>query len=230
MLARYDDSTTRTASSFHGGFLNRIPIETLDHTRDIALLLLRSFVDRPSYVLGITSALRDEGKTTIGLGLAEVMATDFGVETVLLDMHAEHPWPSMAGEPMAKQGLSDWLSGECSLSDALVHIHDRCSVLPFGRQSLTSRDVLQYMVKVNAIRQLREQHGLILLDLPDLMNPAAGALADQCDGLCLVIRSGVTPVDSVTDVLPLLQNVTIHGAILNRHRSAVPAAIRSLFS
>lgn len=223
-------SNDRHAAPFHGRFAANIPVETLDHARDVALSLLRTFADRPSYVLGVTSALPGEGKTTISIGLAEVMATDFGLEVVLLDTNAERPWAPDEEEWTNRLGLSDWLSGECALQDALAHVHDRCSILPFGTQTISSRDVLQYLVKHDALAQLREQHSLIVLDLPDLMNPAAAALANLCDGLVLVIHAGSTSVDRVRDFLPILQNVTLHGAVLNRHRSSVPAAILRAFS
>jgi len=218
------------AAPFHGRFAANIPIETLDHARDVALSLLRTFADRPSYVLGVTSAVPGEGKTTISLGLAEVMATDFGLNVALLDTHAERPWAPAKEEFTNPLGLSDWLSDECALPDAITHVHDRCSILPFGTQTISSRDVLQYMVKQDALAQLREQYSLIVLDLPDLMNPAAAALANLCDGLVLVIQASSTSMDRVRDFLPVLQNVTLHGAVLNRHKSSVPAAILRAFS
>lgn len=220
------------STTLGGQFAARVPIETLDHARDIGLSLLRTFADRPSYVLGVTSALPREGKTTISLGLAEVMATDFGLEVVLLDCNAERPWtPEMPStDAESWNGLSDWLSDECTVNEAIYQLHDKCSVIPFGTQSITSRDLLQYLVKSDAFSNLRERFSLVLVDLPDLANPAAPALANLCDGLVLVLRSGDTPVDIVREFLPLLANVTIHGVVLNRHRPAVPAAIRNMFS
>jgi Mrp family chromosome partitioning ATPase len=209
---------------------SRLPVETLDHARDIGLSLLRTFADRPSYVLGTTSALPNEGKTTISTGLAEVMATDFGLEVVLVDAHPERSWSRADSIFGSRPGISDWLSNEGTLDDALVPVHDKCSVLPFGTQTLTSRDLLQYMVNHEALQQLRQRFSLIILDLPDMMNPAAAALANLSDGLVLVVRSGETPVDRVREFLPLLQNVTIHGVVLNRHRAAVPAALRQAFT
>lgn len=217
------------ASPLDSHFIKSIPAEILDHARATGLSLLRTFADRPSYVLGVTSAMAGEGKTTISIGLTEVMGTDFGLDTVLLDVHAERHWPT-TDESTAQLGLSDWLSGECELVDAQVNLHDKCTIMPFGSQIITSRDLLQYMVKTDALQQLRQQSSLVLLDLPDLLNPAAPALANLCDGIVLVIRSGETPAEVVKGFLPMLSNVTIHGVILNRHRPAVPATLRRLFA
>lgn len=208
----------------------RIPVETLNHARDIGLSLLPTFVGQPSYVLGVTSALPSEGKTTISTALAEVMAADFGLRSILIDSHAERPWPALGDDQIILRGLSDWLSDKCSLEDNLIHIYDKCAMLPFGAQLMSSRDLLQHLVKADALPQLRERYSLILLDLPDLINPAAAALANLCDGIMLVIHAGKTPADKFKEVIPLLQNVTIHGAVLNRHKSRIPAIFRRMFA
>lgn len=205
-----------------------IPAGSLDHARDVALTLLRTFADKPSYVLGVTSAVRGEGKTTISVALAEVMAADFGLETVLVDGNAERSWQPTGGDDMP--GLSDWLVGAATLDQVLRRVHDKCSSLAFGHQPITSRDVLQYLTRNESLAELRAQFSLVILDLPDMLHPAAAALANLCDGLVLVVRSGDTTTDRVREALPLLQNVTIHGAVLNRHRSAVPESILRLFA
>jgi Mrp family chromosome partitioning ATPase len=226
---KFRDAEMMTIMPFNGQLSSRIPGETLDHARDIGLSLLRTFVDRPSYILGVTSAMPHEGKTTISMALADVMATDFGLDTVLLDCHAERPWAPVA-DPSADRGLSDWLSGDSDLADALVHVHDKCTALPLGTQPISSRDLLQYLVKAEALLELRERFSLIMMDLPDLVNPAAAALANLCDGIVLVVRSGVTPVEKVKEFLPLLENVTIHGVVLNRDRPKTPGFLRRAFA
>ncbi len=208
-----------------------VPAQALNHARNVGLTLLRTFADQPSYVLGITSAVLGEGKTTLSLALAEVMATDFGLNVVLLDTHAERPWPKGATEEGdTPRGLSDWLCDECQFSDALVNLHEKCALLPYGLQRMTSRDLLQHLVRAEAIPMLRAQYSLILLDLPDLQNPAGAALANLCDGVVLTVRAGHTPTEAVREFIPALQNVMIHGVVLNRHRSAVPATIWKLFA
>ncbi len=207
-----------------------VPVEILDHARKIAITLMRGFADKPTYVLGITSAVRGEGKTTISLALAEVMATDFGLNLVLLDTHAESSWSRVDAEIGKSPGLSDWLSGEASLQEALVSVHDKYARLPFGGQAISSRDLLQHLIRNEALAQLRQRFSLILVDLPDLANPSGSALANQCDGVVLVVRAGDTPVDVIREYLPELQNLTIHGTVLNQHTSAIPLAIRRTFS
>jgi Mrp family chromosome partitioning ATPase len=220
-----------STSAFDNQFPVQVRKEMLDHARKTGLSLLGMFTDQPTYVLGVTSALRGEGKTTFSLALSEVMAADFGLNVLWLDAHAERPLATMmANEDLPERGLSEWLSQQCCFEEVIVTAHEGRVLLPFGSRPMTSRDVLQYLVKAEAIQQLRSRYSLILLDLPDLQNSAGAALANLCDGIVLMIRAGDTPVDVVRKFMPLLENVKIHGVILNHHRSSVPARIRRLFT
>jgi len=216
------------ASSKRRTFAN-IPGEVLDHARAIALPLVKIFAGEPSYILGVTSTLPGEGKSTISTSLAEVITTDFGITSMLVDAHAERPWTTTEETLSGHLGLGEWLAGDATLTDATVFVHEKWSMLPFGTQPMSSRDVLQSIVRAGVLQQLRDQYPVIVLDLPDMLNPAAAALANLCDGLMLVVKAGETPIDKVREVLTLLQTVTIHGVVLNRHRSAIPAVIRHTF-
>jgi Mrp family chromosome partitioning ATPase len=218
-------------SAFDNQFPVHVRKEMLDHARRAGLSLRGMLADQPAYVLGVTSALRGEGKTTFSLALSEVMAADFGLNVLWLDAHAEQPLATMmANEDLPERGLGDWLIEQCSLEQVGVTVHERRVLLPFGSCPMTSRDLLQYLVKMDAIRQLRSRYSLVLLDLPDLQNSAGAALANLCDGVVLMVRAGDTPVDVVRKLMPMLQNIEIHGVILNYHRSAIPARIRQLFT
>jgi Mrp family chromosome partitioning ATPase len=220
-----------SVSAFNNQFPVQVRKELLDHARKAGLSLLSTFAKQPTYVLGITSALHGEGKTTFSLALSEVMSTDFGLDVLWLDAHAEQPLSAiMANEELPQRGLSEWLSQQCSFEEVIVTVHEGRALLPFGSCPMTSRDLLQYLVRENTIQQLRSRYQLILLDLPDLQNSAGTALANLCDGIVLMVRAGDTPVDIVRKFIPMLESVKVHGVILNHHRSAIPARIRRLFT
>lgn len=217
--------------AFNDQFPIHVRKELLDHARNVGLSLRAALADESTYVLGVTSALRGEGKTTFSLALSEVMASDFGLDVLWLDTHAEQPLSTLlASGDLPERGLSEWLTQQCSFEDVIVTVDDRRVLLPFGSCTLTSRDVLQHLVKEDAIHQLRRRYQLILVDLPDLQNPAGAALASLCDGVVLMVRAGDTPLDIVRRLIPILDNVKVHGVILNHHRSAIPTRIRKFFS
>ncbi|HEY1421268.1 MAG TPA: hypothetical protein VGG90_11260, partial [Candidatus Dormibacteraeota bacterium] len=95
-----------------------------EHARPV--LLPPWFIDRcrqaylsvsfpgPNRVLGVTSALQGEGKTTIALGIATAIAADTGEPTVLLECDLETSSDEFFGLQDGP-GLSDWLEGEQTL-------------------------------------------------------------------------------------------------------------------
>src|ERR1700687_6292933 len=95
-----------------------------EHARPISLPAW--FIDRcrqaylsvsfpgPNRVLGITSALHGEGKTTVALGIATALAADTGEPTLLLECDLETSSDEFFGLTSGP-GLSDWLEGEQTL-------------------------------------------------------------------------------------------------------------------
>jgi Mrp family chromosome partitioning ATPase len=209
--------------------LAHVNTHTINHARTIGLALKPTLAAHPTYVLGITSALPGEGKSTLSRALADVLATDFAFNVALLDLHAERPGLFATGEQRtARHGLSDWARNECALEDAQI-THDGWTAMPCGNVA-TSRDLLHALVRNETLPRLRQQFNVVLLDLPDLANPAGAALAALCDGVVLVARVGKTPIDVAQKALPMLQHTQVHGIVLNRYRPATPRVLRHLFA
>jgi Mrp family chromosome partitioning ATPase len=169
----------------------------------------------------MTSALPGEGKSSMSCALAEVMGSDFGLRTVLVDCHPERSWTASNLDLQSHPVITDWLRGEAELQETLVVVNDKFSVMPSTQAALTARDLLQSLNNAEAIDELRRTFSLIILDLPELANPAGPALANLCDGLVLVVRAGSTPTTAINEYLPIMENVTVHGVVLNQHNSSI---------
>src|SRR5581483_80751 len=70
-------------------------------------------------VLGITSAVTDEGKSTVSAALAMSIA-QVGGRVVLVDCDLRNPTLSRAIAPDAKAGILEVLSGEAALDEAVT--------------------------------------------------------------------------------------------------------------
>jgi len=218
------------APLFNKAVFEHVQAQALNHARTVALGLNKTLRDQPSYVLGITSAVPAEGKSTISRALAEVLATDFAHEVVLADLHAERPAvPIDATQRTARPGLNNWARYDQVLDDVLI-TNAGWMALACGTGALTSRDLLHTITRHGSLNRLRERFPVVLLDLPDLRNPAGAALANLCDGVVLVTRAGKTPADVVKSALPALRDVQVHGVVLNRQGSATPRLLRRLWA
>ncbi len=216
--------------SFNKAVTEHVGAQALNHARTVALRLNKTLRDQPSYVLGITSAVPGEGKSMVSRALAEELGTDFAHEVVLVDLHTERPSiPTDATQRTARPGLNNWARYDQGLDDVLI-TNAGWTALACGTGAPTSRDLLHSMTRHGTLDRLRERFPLVLLDLPDLRNPAGAALAALCDGVVLVTRAGKTPVDVVKAALPSLRDVQMHGVVLNRQQRATPRLLRRLWA
>jgi capsular exopolysaccharide synthesis family protein len=184
-------------------------------------------------VLGVTSAIAGEGKTTIASGLAAALAEDgallgFGREpdTALLvqcNIGSSPDDPRLAVRP--GPGLIEVLRGERDLEEAIQQSGiERLDVLPLGEPAHNFPLVIRTATLPGVIDQLRSQYGLIVLDLPPVLTSTdTQVLARLADQLILVVRANVTPAKQVRQALDELGEERVLGVVLNDSRPDLPS-------
>lgn len=173
-------------------------------------------VDRCKSLL-ITSALPQDGKSTISLNLATALS-EHGKRSVLLieaDIHhptltrqvALKPWP----------GLSDCLEGRLKVLAAIRRIEPlSCHLLPAGTPQGNPSELLQSDAMTEMTQQLQPHFDWIVMDAPPL-TPLTDAmsLARHAHASLLVVRAGHTPKSSVEQAVTLLGPKHVVGIVLN---------------
>lgn len=184
-------------------------------------------------VLGVTSAIEGEGKTTIASGLATALAEDgaligFGREpgTILLvecNVGAPPEDPRLALGP--GPGLLQVLRGESALDAAIRETGvERLSILPLGEPAHSFPLAIRTEALPDVISELRLRFGLIVLDLPAVLNSTdTQVLARLADQLVLVVRAQVTPGKLVRQALDQFDEEMLLGVVLNDSQSDLPA-------
>jgi polysaccharide biosynthesis transport protein len=171
-------------------------------------------------VIGFTSALPDEGKTTIAAAVAQ-LAAKAGGRVIIVDCDLRIPSLSRSLAPTAKIGIVDVISGARSLEEAIWK--DPATNLYFLPAVITtplfSSEVLGSEPTKTLIDRLRASFDLVIVDLPPLVPIVdARAAADLVDCMILVIEWGRTKVNVVRhalDTAPNLQQAIV-GAVLNK--------------
>jgi succinoglycan biosynthesis transport protein ExoP len=172
-------------------------------------------------VVGITSALPNEGKSTISEALAQVAAQS-GARTILVDGDIRNPSLTARLAPDAERGLVDIVLGNSNLNEVVwVDPQTNLHFLPCVVTSRfsNSADVLASPQMEKLFKLLREHYDRIILDLsplaPVIDVRATGAFVD-C--YVLVIEWAKTKTDVVTRVLseaPVVHERLL-GAVLNK--------------
>lgn len=173
---------------------------------------------RPMKLVGFTSALPGEGKTLTAVNLALTAARANPERRILLvDTDLRR---SMVAETLGVRnnpGLSDYLLGECELSETVRRFRStKLAVVPGGTSTEEPTQLLASPRMKELLRSMRDNFEEIYIDLPpSLLFADAGILGCQTDGVVLVVRAGVTPGHRVTQAMESLAGSPLVGCVLN---------------
>jgi len=172
-------------------------------------------------VIGLTSCLPNEGKSSLAAAMAMLIAQG-GARTILVDCDVRNPSLSRALAPDASAGLLDVVAGRVALEDAVWSIPTtNMAFLPAGASVgvPNATEVLASGAAKSLFDTLQIKYDYVIVDLAPL---AAGVDVRATSGFIvsyvLVIEWGTTKVDAVQSVLrnaPGLQE-NIVGAVLNK--------------
>lgn len=178
---------------------------------------------RPT-IIGVTSAISGEGRTTVALGLAQTLSTDLDVPITLVEVDLERPSLALHfGVPPAP-GLSEVLRRECQLTEVMRTISGNLSVVTGGAVGPASARLLRQLPTRDPFHGAGAPDGIIILDLPPVINHSYSALAASvADAIVLVVRAGVTPANVVQEAIARLEDHPPQGVVFNGPRSSFPS-------
>lgn len=187
--------------------------------------LLGTAMQRASSVLGVTSARRKEGTTTLALGLARAAQRAGAGRTLVVD-----------AAPRGKR-VARYLGIRCPLleepealarggseRDRLI-AHDARSKLDVLTLPDHRLSCLLPEHWTPAMAALRDVYPCIVVDLADLQTPVPGAWQSRMDELTLVVDTTRATVESLGRLRKDLANSGLRpsGFVLNKRRFYVPS-------
>jgi exopolysaccharide transport family protein len=214
-LSRYDPRTTRLLPPPLQPPLMRYAIDEpgtffAEAIRSIRLALQRTMRIQPVKVVLVSSALDNEGKTTLAANLALSFAT-LGIKTLLIDGDLRNPQLTRALCPHADAGLLEVATGHAQLERAiLLDRSSGLSILP--SPAVKNVDVITELMFseriVDILDHLRQRYELIIIDSPPLVPLVDGrALAELADRIVLALAWDRTPQEVVSHTISLLAPV-----------------------
>ena len=177
--------------------------------------------NRKNNVLGITSALPNEGKSSVAASLARVIAHG-GTRTLLVDGDLRNPSLTRQLAPSAQVGLVDVILGRAALADAIwTDPETGLEFLPavIDQRLPHSHEILLWQSTEKLFAALRGSYDRVILDLPPLA-PIVDVRATNrlVNSYLLVIEWGRTKIDVVKHALNDAPNVNERniGCVLNK--------------
>ncbi|HUI41176.1 MAG TPA: CpsD/CapB family tyrosine-protein kinase [Terriglobia bacterium] len=178
---------------------------------------------RPLQSVLVTSALPSEGKTFVTLNLARAIAQQphRSVLVIDADLRIARIHEGLGASPTP--GLSDYLRGEADLISILQRgPEDNFFIIPGGSSNANPSEFLGTGRLRTLLNRVTPAFDWILLDSPPCVFLSdASLIAKVCDGVLIVVQSGLTPFDTARKARREFPEEQLVGVVLNR----VPAGL-----
>lgn len=170
-------------------------------------------------VIGVTSSVRGEGRTTVALGLATAISMQIPLPVLLVE--ADVVQPILATDLGSNnQGLCEYLRDELTLEEAIhQEALNELAVMFAGDLNGQALKTLRSNRLEELFAELIEQYAVIVVDLPPLaMTAESSRLISQLDHVLMVVQAGSTPSRLVKAALDLVPEDKRAGVVLNQTR------------
>ncbi len=182
--------------------------------------LLFCFADnRRSHVIGFTSSIKGEGKTTTALNTALTLA-ELGKKVIVVDCDMRLPQVHKILQTAQAPGLSNFLAGQTN-ADKLIQatsLHDKIFVISAGNIPPNPTELLASERMNQLVKALGQNYDYVIVDLPPVgIVTDALITADYIDGMVMVVRANFTNKRAVNDAVSQLKfhKINILGMVLN---------------
>lgn len=178
--------------------------------------------DEKCPVIGVTSSMRGEGKSTTAINLSYVLA-EKGSKVLLIDGDLRIPSVAKKLDIESTPGLADLLRGKgAQISEFKSHLLENWFVLPAGDIPPNPSELLGSSRMGKVLEQLRDVFDYIIIDLPPVnIVSDAISISSHISGIIVVIREEYTEKRELERCIRQLKlsNVNVLGCVLNEAKS-----------
>jgi exopolysaccharide transport family protein len=213
--------TVATGATFQRAITVQSSSRYAEAIRSIKFAIDLNLTQASNQVIGITSALPNEGKTTIAGSLAQLIA-QCGKSVVIVDCDLRNPSLTSRLAASATAGIVEIVNGVRTIEETIWRDPTtNLSVLPAAGKGPTSHtsEILSDASMRSLFDRLRSRYDYIIVDLPPLA-PLIDVRSTTAfvDCYVLVVEWGVTKMDVVQHALHTAPNIREYllGAVLNK--------------
>ncbi len=162
-------------------------------------------------IVGVTSSVSGEGKSTTALNLGYVLA-ESGKNVLVVEADMRLPTICSRLKLEGGMGLSSLLAGLCTEEEAIrpSGIHDRLTIMASGPTPPNPTELLGSERMKTTLRSVANNYDFVILDLPP-MNEVSDALVTSrlTHGMIVVVRQNYATRSSVGEAMRQLDNVGV---------------------
>ena len=223
----------RKSSSFTAGESKKTLHKNLEFTAREQYKLLRTNLGftlpegQKCPIIGVTSSMRGEGKSTTSVNLSYVLAEN-RKKVLLIDGDLRIPSVAKKMDIPSSPGLTDLLMGydPGDFSEFQSDVSDRWYILPAGDLPPNPSELLGSRRMRVLLQALAERFDYIVIDLPPVnIVSDALALSNIISGMIVVVREDYTEKKELERCFRQLRlsNVKVLGCVMNESKSGTGA-------
>lgn len=171
-----------------------------------------------SKIFLITSPSDGEGKSTTAANLAITIAQQ-KEKVLLIDANLRKPSLHSFFKTSNSIGLTDVLNGRISFHDAIIHTENgRLDLMPSGQIPYNPVELLGPQMMQELLKIAQKSYHTILIDSNAILDVTdTKLLANQCDGVVLVIQNGKTKLEKAAEAKKVLEfaKANLVGVVMN---------------
>jgi protein-tyrosine kinase len=177
---------------------------------------------QPLHTIVVTSPSPAEGKTFTAVNLALAQSHLAESSVLLGDFDLRRPIVHNLFQIDRAPGLSDFLTGQCTFSQAIRRVEAmNLYLLPAGSPVKNPLELLNMRTAKMLFEELPRSFNWAVFDTPPLLFSAdANLLSTMADGTILVVKIGSTTFDNVTRAMQSLCENNVLGIVANGARAS----------
>ena len=196
---------------------SKVPFSVIESYKNLRMHLLSVLQKTGSKIVAISSANASEGKSTTVINLA-ITLSQLNKKVVLIDADSRRATIHQKLKLENKKGCLDIINGDISLKEAIISYNEYLDVITAGSVFTNPTELYCSSSFERMITELASMYDYVLFDTPPV-NLVSDALviSQKCDGLVLVVRTGVTTYEKFKAALLSTKQLGINvlGAVMN---------------
>lgn len=178
-----------------------------------------SMSEEKSRIFLITSPCDGEGKSTTAANLAITIAQQ-KEKVLLIDANLRSPSLHSFFKTNNSNGLTDILNGRISFHDAIFHTEmGKLDLITSGQIPNNPVELLRSQMMQDILKTALRSYDAVLIDSNAILDVTdTKLLANQCDGVVLVVQIGKTKFEKAAEAKKVLEfaKAKLVGVVMNR--------------
>ena len=195
---------------------NKVPFSIIEAYKSLRVHLLSLLENYNGKIIAVSSPNASEGKTTTAINTA-ITFSQLNKKVIIVDTDSRRPSVHQKLKLTNDFGCLDVVTEKVALADAVKHHNEYLDVLTVGSAS-NSSELFSSAGFDKLLLELRDKYDYIIVDTPPVNLVSDSLVVSQkCDGLLLVVRTGVTTYTTFNESLANIKKlgIKLFGTVMN---------------